>query len=234
MVKSQKNYASGKIYVIRNHCNSIVYVGSTTQPLYKRFSKHKGQINCERSKDISLYKAIKELGVENFYIELIENYPCNTQEELTAREGHFIRQYDSFNNGYNKKVEGRSKKEWYNDNRDRHLEKFKDNYEKNKETFNKKSKEYYEKNKDAILQQQKEKYEENKEEILKKQAEYRNANRELIRQRDNERRAKNKDELNKKRRESKITCVCGHTYSMPNHSYHLKSKKHLDYINNKN
>ena len=34
---------------------------------------------------------MRELGVENFYIELIENFPCDTVEELRAREGHYIR-----------------------------------------------------------------------------------------------------------------------------------------------
>ena len=32
-----------------------------------------------------------ELGVGIFYIELIENHPCNDIYELRAREGHFIR-----------------------------------------------------------------------------------------------------------------------------------------------
>ena len=36
------NYADGKIYTIRNRNDTtLIYVGSTTQPLYKRFYSHK-------------------------------------------------------------------------------------------------------------------------------------------------------------------------------------------------
>ena len=35
------NYSEGKIYAIRSHQTDRVYVGSTTQPLSKRFYEHK-------------------------------------------------------------------------------------------------------------------------------------------------------------------------------------------------
>ena len=38
-----------------------------------------------------LYKHMQELDVDNFYIELIENYPCNDVYESRAREGYHIR-----------------------------------------------------------------------------------------------------------------------------------------------
>lgn len=228
------DYKNGKVYVIRNVVNDKVYVGSTTQILSKRFHKHKHQINCQRHKNYPLYVAMREIGVENFYIELIENFPCNSKEELHAREGHYIREFNSYKEGYNALVSGRDKQQYYQEEKEYVNQHNKENYEKNKEERLKKNKEYYEKNKETILKQQKEHYEENKEKYHKKQAEYREKNRELIRQRDNERRSKNKDEINKKRREDMTTCnECGHTYPKHNHSYHLKSKKHLDYINNK-
>ena len=42
------DYRNGKIYIIRNHCNDLVYVGSTTQSLSRRFSKHKA--DCKTRK----------------------------------------------------------------------------------------------------------------------------------------------------------------------------------------
>jgi hypothetical protein len=32
-----------------------------------------------------------QYGVENCYIELIELFPCDTKDELTTRENHYIR-----------------------------------------------------------------------------------------------------------------------------------------------
>ena len=48
-----------------------------------------------------------ELGVSNFYIELLENYTCNYIYELRAREGHFIREHGTLNN----KIAGRTPKQ---------------------------------------------------------------------------------------------------------------------------
>ena len=51
---------------------------------------------------------MNELGVENFYIELIENYPCNDVYELRSREGYYIREIGTLN----KNVAGRTRKEY--------------------------------------------------------------------------------------------------------------------------
>ena len=48
-----------------------------------------------------------ELAVENFYIELIENYPCNGVDELRAREGYYIREIGTLNTN----VAGRAPRE---------------------------------------------------------------------------------------------------------------------------
>jgi len=91
------NYQNGRIYQILNHINDDIYVGSTTQSLSKRFSWHKGDSTKEKKQNYKLYRAMKEIGSENFYIELIENYPCNTKEELIAREQYYIRERGTLN-----------------------------------------------------------------------------------------------------------------------------------------
>lgn len=110
------DYNNGRIYIIRNTVNDKVYIGSTTQSLTKRFYIHKSSKMVKRNLIRPFYKAMREIGEEHFYIELIENYPCKSKEELNAREGYWIRQYNSFTNGYNGKIEGRSKKQWEQDN----------------------------------------------------------------------------------------------------------------------
>ena len=185
------DYNNGKIYVIRNHCNDMVYVGSTTQSLSKRFSKHKS--DC-KSKTSPLWNTMNELDITNFYIELVEEYPCDNKEQLCAKEGYYIREFDSYNNGYNGKIEGRSQKEYRGDNKE-------------------KIKQYYEDNKDKIKQYR----ENNKEKIIKQRKEYREDNKDKIR--------KNKNK--------KINCECGGRYIINNKSRHLKTKKHINYLNSK-
>ena len=62
-------YNNGKIYTIRcrddnNNNNNLIYVGSTVQPLYKRWHQHKTTYNKENDKQYNklLYIKMRELG----------------------------------------------------------------------------------------------------------------------------------------------------------------------------
>ena len=90
------DYKNGTIYKIINSITDDVYVGSTTQPLSKRIALHRNNIKGYK-KDRALYSKMNELGVDNFYIELIEECPCDNKEQLRAKEGHFIRQLGTLN-----------------------------------------------------------------------------------------------------------------------------------------
>ena len=79
-------YTNGKIYVIRNEINMRIYVGATTQSLAKRMSWHRNACRNTKTKaGLKLYVAMREIGIERFHIELLENCPCDTKEQLTAR-----------------------------------------------------------------------------------------------------------------------------------------------------
>ena len=144
------DYKNGKIYVIRNYINDKVYIGSTTQSLSKRFSLHKSDLHKRKYK---IYNIMNELKFENFYIELVELFECKTREELTAREGHFIRLYDSVNNGYNTVLAGRTKKEWNKDNNEKIKEQKTIYRETHREKMNEESSKYYFDNKEKIKEQ---------------------------------------------------------------------------------
>ena len=88
------DYKNGKIYQLLNNISGDVYVGSTIQPLYKQIHKHKSNMGCRNGKIDDL---MREIGKDNFYIELIELYPCNGREELRAREGYYIRERGTLN-----------------------------------------------------------------------------------------------------------------------------------------
>ena len=81
-------YKIAKIYKLFNTINGDFYIGSTVNKyLCNRLSMHKYESTRANSK---LYTAMKELGKENFKIELLETIECNCKRELTNREQYYI------------------------------------------------------------------------------------------------------------------------------------------------
>lgn len=158
-----KDYSKGKIYAIRNYINHKAYVGSTIETLERRFSKH----GCsEKESNYPLCIAMKELGRKHFYIELIENYPCSSKQELHAREGYWIRQMKTYKNGYNKLIAGRTAEEYYKDNKDIIKQRVQSWVRDNKEKRNEYVKEYSNKHRDKIIEYSRKYYHENKDKLL--------------------------------------------------------------------
>ena len=81
------DYENGKIYKIVNDVDDEIYIGSTTQPLCRRFGDHKS--NSKSKPNRTLYKKMNKHGAENFRIILVENYPCKSVEELRSREEYW-------------------------------------------------------------------------------------------------------------------------------------------------
>lgn len=131
------DYNNAKIYTIKyKNDASLIYVGSTTQILSKRFTEHKSYYNKGDERSL-LYLKMKETNdIDNWYIELYENYSCNNKEELHKKEGEVIKEIGTLN----KLVSGRTRKEYYNDNKDKW------------EVYN--SNEYREKNRERIREAQ--------------------------------------------------------------------------------
>ena len=91
------------------------------------------------------------IGLGGAYIELLENHPCNSKEELLKREGELIRQMRDV--CVNKVIAGRSKQEYESDN----IEKLKQ-YRKEYRNKHKKENAEYQKNYRESHQQEKAKY----------------------------------------------------------------------------
>ena len=83
------HYKNGKIYQILNTENNKVYIGSTCTQLSRRMVHHR---KCSLSMSSLLYDEMKTLGIDKFYIELLEAFPCNNKDELIARENALIRE----------------------------------------------------------------------------------------------------------------------------------------------
>ena len=90
----------GSIYIIKNNINNKVYIGQTIQALNVRLQNHK---MASRIEDTKFYRAIRKYGEDNFFIELLENV---SNDKLDERECYWIKEYDSYYNGYNSTLGG--------------------------------------------------------------------------------------------------------------------------------
>jgi len=137
------DYQKGKIYELYDvNTQEMLYIGSTTFTLSDRLNKHRAK--CKRTNS-PIYNYIKDNNIE-YKIRLIEEYPCDNKNQLTLREGHFQRlNYDSI---HNVRIEGRTKQDFYIDNRERKLEYMRQYHIDNKEVILEKMRQRYHNNKD--------------------------------------------------------------------------------------
>ena len=68
-----------------------------------------GELLTIPKNNLPLYKAFREHGVGNFFIELVEKCPCNDVDELRKKEGEYIR---NMKPPLNVRVPGRTLKEF--------------------------------------------------------------------------------------------------------------------------
>ena len=139
-------YQNSKIYKIFNTINDEIYVGSTYQKLSQRIAKHRNDVSNDQKRKCAISKLMLEVGVANFYIELIEAYPCNSKEELAAREGYWIRQIGSLN----KQIAGRTIKQYHDECKAEIAVRKKCYNEEHKDSIAQKKKQYHESNKQRI------------------------------------------------------------------------------------
>ena len=136
MVKLQ----NGKIYVIICNKTGLKYYGSTTISLSMRLSIHKYMMN-KTTNNLSSFEVLKN---NDYKIELVENFPCQSKDDLFEREKYYIQN----NECTNKRIPSRGIKEWYNDNKNEILQQKKEYYQSNKEILKQKSLDRYYKKKD--------------------------------------------------------------------------------------
>lgn len=154
------DYNNGKIYTIRSHQTEDIYIGSTCSPLHKRLYFHKTNLKSWNKTNKRYMTSFEIMKYDDAYIELLEDYPCPSKTHLNRREGRFIRNMDCVN----KFVAGRTKSEYYQDNKEDIAQQKKQYYQDNKEHILLKQKKKYMNNKEEIAQR----YKDNKEQILQK------------------------------------------------------------------
>ena len=135
------DYTKGKIYSVRSHKTDLIYIGSTIQPLSVRIGKHRTDYNNYLKNGKYDCTSIEIFKLDpNPYIELIKNYSCSCKDELRKEEGKYIRKMKCVN----KRIEGRTVKEWYEDNKE-HIKEYQKN---NKERIKEYQKKWRENNKE--------------------------------------------------------------------------------------
>lgn len=77
------NFENGKIYKIIG--NGLTYIGSTTETIEKRLKRHLNYI--KEGRYCSSSKVLKNSG---YKIELIEDFPCENNSQLTEREYYWF------------------------------------------------------------------------------------------------------------------------------------------------
>lgn len=143
------DYSKGKIYKIWDNGFNKCYIGSTIEELSQRMARHRMNYKYYlRGTFHYLYsfKLFDEFGIDNCKIIWEEDYPCKSKKELVAREAEHIRKTDCVN----KRVDGRSKKQYKEDNKEK-MSKIKSEYrEKHKEETQEYMKQYYFNNKQEL------------------------------------------------------------------------------------
>ena len=129
-----------KIIPLNQDHESDVYIGSTCKPrLSQRMSKHKCDYN--RWKDgkhgnMSSFKLFEKYSVENCNIFLIEEFHCETIDQLRQKEAYYIKNIPCVNKNIPGRTVKESLKQYYKNNKDY----FEQYYENNKEYYQSKFK----------------------------------------------------------------------------------------------
>lgn len=88
------DYQKSKIYKLVCNDPEKIYIGSTTQKyLCNRFQGHKQDFK-KKIKNTTSRELFEIGGVK---IVLIENFPCNTKDELLSRERYYIENFKCVN-----------------------------------------------------------------------------------------------------------------------------------------
>ena len=214
------DYSRGKIYKIVDNTNDKCYIGSTCEPtLAKRLSKHVDDYKRYLTQNFHYITSFEVLKNGDYNIVLIENYPCNSKDELFSRERYWTNAIDCVNKIKNQGLFITLGEVEYN-------------------------KQYREKNNVRLKEQQKQCYYENKVERLKNVNDYRKSHKEIIEEKkriyyiNNKERLDQKNrgyyEINKEKLLEKFQCPCGGKYLKSTRDRHYRSLKHKNWLEIKN
>ena len=92
----KNKYENGKIYKITDNTNGNVYYGSTQKSLNRRLSDHKYDYK-RREKEGNVRTSSIIICNNDYKMELVEDFPCNSRKELEERESYYINNFECIN-----------------------------------------------------------------------------------------------------------------------------------------
>lgn len=200
----------GRIYKLVSTETYKVYVGSTIRKLKERLWEHKKNYKRFARGECSYLSSFEILKYADVKIELIYEGEFKSKCEMCRLEGEYIQT----ENSVNMRVEGFSR------------ERKKEYRQRNRYIIREKVKQYEERNKDQIKERKALYYQEHREERLQKCKEYQTKNMEAVKERKKAYRDKTKDKYY-----AKFNCdICGGCYTLNNKANHLKTKLHLQAV----
>jgi hypothetical protein len=238
MPKIEVDYTHTIIYKIccKDPTIEEIYVGHTTN-FTQRKNQHKRLCNNIDSNYSNpyVYQFIRNKGGwENWSMIQIEEHNCKNKREATIRERYWIETLKANLNCVNpfatKEEKDKQKQDWYEENKEKILEKLKCHYEENKEHKLAYQKQYVEENKEQIKKYQNDYKEKNKEKLAEQKRAYREQHKEEAAKASKEWRESNKAKIQEKNKQI-IKCECGNEFTFGNKNRHFLTKFHVDYQN---
>ena len=205
----KQDFSQSTIYHIRTiETKVVVYVGSSTN-FKQRCASHKSR--CKNSSTLTIYNYMRDNGgFDLFEIIPVIFLKLNDAVELRIEEQKEMDKYTDKLNVIKAYISDQ-------DRIVRDKENGKKYYEENREKLIEKTREYYESNKDKVCNYQKEYYEQNREKVQEQKRQYREVNQEYIKHYHEEYRKANREKLREQKKSILKTTK-------------IKSKKRINFI----
>ena len=185
-------------YKITSPSTNKVYVGSTKHDINERLQIHEANYRKFKDGKYNYTASFEILEFKDCKIELLENKICQSKEERDMVECEFI---VNTPNTVNKNLPGRTREQYYQDNKQEILIYQNQYYRDNKE-------------------QRRQYYQDNKRRDYERQIQY---------NRDNKEQQRQYRQVNEQKIKEKHNCLCGGKYTYSTKSRHFKSAKHNTY-----
>jgi hypothetical protein len=161
-----RNYQQAKIYCIKVNTEEeyLPYVGSSCKRLLsQRMNQHrddykKWKVNPEKYNFVSSFTLFEKYGIEECFIELLELFPCNCNDELRKKEREWIEKMECCNKVKRVIITEEENVEYLKIYYETHKEEILENSKIYYETHKEEKKIKYKNKKNELLEKRKEKY----------------------------------------------------------------------------
>jgi hypothetical protein len=132
-------------YKITSTNTDKVYVGSTKHDINERLKKHETDYRYFKEGKYKYVTSFEILECKDYKIELLENKICESKEERNTVECKYI---INTPNTVNRNLPGRTREQYYQDNKEDIDEYHRQRYQNNKQEINEHQRQYYRDNKE--------------------------------------------------------------------------------------